>query len=250
MPAKRTRNERFNLSFVSFIKECTTNFRRGCEAEDFMQRWSLALESAQTVSNEHIYLFKLLRSVLYEQDHGDQTDVIYADDNAFPTKEEFETYFTNHYRQHYQFNGRHKVAFVECENLVEKEGSLEMNIVVVYNRAHQHPYPEPIMSTHEEELAHNRLRFNMLEMEYENQIAQNGILRRNNNRLRNVAKARLAKTQTHIRALYAKCPEKEDCPVCYECITPELLKVSKCFHYICVPCAERCTVCPICRDKY
>jgi hypothetical protein len=42
----------------------------------------------------------------------------------------------------------------------------------------------------------------------------------------------------------------EDCPVCYEKITPDMLVVPLCSHFICSSCCKNCSSCPICRTAY
>jgi hypothetical protein len=51
-----------------------------------------------------------------------------------------------------------------------------------------------------------------------------------------------------IRQLYAAQGGRDDCPVCYSVIEPELLVIRGCCHSICSTCDERCKNCPICRD--
>ena len=53
-----------------------------------------------------------------------------------------------------------------------------------------------------------------------------------------------------LRDAYKLLPNKEECPVCYEEITNEKLEIPRCSHYICNECHKRCDVCPVCRIAY
>ena len=49
---------------------------------------------------------------------------------------------------------------------------------------------------------------------------------------------------------YSEKKEKDNCPVCYEVINSEKLRVPGCCHTICTDCAGKCNKCPICRESY
>lgn len=53
-----------------------------------------------------------------------------------------------------------------------------------------------------------------------------------------------------LRDAYKLLPNKEECPVCYEEITNEKLEIPRCSHYICNECHKRCDACPVCRIAY
>ena len=49
---------------------------------------------------------------------------------------------------------------------------------------------------------------------------------------------------------YAESDNREECPVCFETITPEMLTILDCSHLLCGECCDKCTKCPICRDVF
>jgi regulator of replication initiation timing len=52
-------------------------------------------------------------------------------------------------------------------------------------------------------------------------------------------------------SLYGEKNMEEDCPVCYEVIPADKLKVPGCGHFICSSCQPRCSgACPMCREQY
>lgn len=266
MPVKTTRGERFELSFASFVKDAATHFRRDYESEEFMTKWSLISDTVNGSRSLHAYLFKIEREVMYHIDNGvDISETTYADDAYFPTKNEFENYFQTYYRQYYRYgSARMKLSFVECEHIREEPGFIEMAIIVLYNKNLIDPYPEIVRTSEELHIEQQRQTINTLrqtvhmvveqrdvyERERDALLGQNTLIHRNNRRLRHRVEQMRTLTQKHIRELYARLPTRENCPVCYETIAPEILNVPKCLHYICAPCGSRCTVCPICRDSY
>jgi len=58
------------------------------------------------------------------------------------------------------------------------------------------------------------------------------------------------KMQKKFAEYYSEMKEKDSCPVCYEIIDSEKLRVPGCCHTICTDCAGKCNKCPICRESY
>ena len=52
------------------------------------------------------------------------------------------------------------------------------------------------------------------------------------------------------KTMYAKCKDKEDCPICLEPITCRKLALPKCGHLICTGCKSKIKRCPLCRVNY
>ena len=67
------------------------------------------------------------------------------------------------------------------------------------------------------------------------------------NRLEEITSKKLLKA---FKEAYAKCKDKQDCPVCLEPITCRKLVLPKCGHLICKGCESKITRCPICRANY
>lgn len=43
---------------------------------------------------------------------------------------------------------------------------------------------------------------------------------------------------------------REDCCVCWQSIEPDAMTIPQCGHFICSPCHEQCSQCPLCRDSF
>jgi hypothetical protein len=63
-------------------------------------------------------------------------------------------------------------------------------------------------------------------------------------------RAIIEKLQKKFAEYYSEKESKDECPVCYEIINADKLKVPGCCHTICTDCAGRCDNCPICRESY
>ena len=64
------------------------------------------------------------------------------------------------------------------------------------------------------------------------------------------SQTRHAHIQGILRAWYADRPTRDDCPVCWNAMTPTDLVVPRCGHFICVTCRGKCTKCPTCRHVF
>ena len=85
-------------------------------------------------------------------------------------------------------------------------------------------------------------------MQYETLRRRLRIERRN---LEDKYKNMLATMEQKYIQLYGEKEAKEDCPVCYEVIPANNLKVPGCGHIICSSCHPRCAgICPMCREHY
>jgi hypothetical protein len=117
-------------------------------------------------------------------------------------------------------------------------------IKVLYHKSHT-PFPRPLTPLEEKD---REIKF--LETK----------LRRKNNHtthLRTIidtkydrAEHNYKRMQQKFRAIYTESGKLENCPVCYEEISPDKLIIPNCFHYICDVCVMKCDKCPLCRDKY
>jgi hypothetical protein len=107
-------------------------------------------------------------------------------------------------------------------------------------------------------------KYNRLKMLHDDQNEEHRILINDNRHYKrqyNSIKRDYAKCTTQLTASY-RLPEiimslygttttnQETCPVCYETIEVDNLKVPICGHFICNSCSGNCKICPICRLEY
>lgn len=107
-------------------------------------------------------------------------------------------------------------------------------------------------------------KFNRLKMLYDDQFQEYRLLlndnrhykRRYNSIKRDYDKCKIQLTASYrlpaiIKSLYGSTKKNQEaCPVCYETIEVDNLKVPICGHFICNTCSGKCEICPICRVDY
>jgi len=200
-----------------------------------------------------------------------------------PNKKEFKKHYNDYFKDYQLEIGKILVSYTEIYDFwYEKEDvritndeirngiihsdlseyDVFMKILVVYHKTH---FPFPIPLTNEEKLEkrcrqlqtrNNELVLNLngLTNMYQEKEEQNTYLRHRLRVERRIAnnkyKAMIEKMQKKFSEYYDKLVEKDECPVCYEEIIAEKLKVPGCCHSICKGCAEKCDKCPICRESY
>jgi hypothetical protein len=204
--------------------------------------------------------------------------------NVYDLIDNFETYF-----QQYELrNQLRKLSFVHISDFSYQNGDhiidasditedirenedldymvstydLKINIMVIYHKTHI-PFPVPLTTKEEFEQKCKRLEIrnaeliinvNSLTNMYQEKEEQYNILRRrmriDRRNIEQKYQNMFEKMQKKFREFYKEVELKDDCPVCYEVISVDNLKVPGCCHTICSSCAGRCTNCPICRESY
>jgi len=107
------------------------------------------------------------------------------------------------------------------------------------------------------------VKYNYLKMLYDDQLQVTNLIevdnchykRRYNSIKNDFEKTKIKLATSHrltevIKSLYANTNKNEDCPVCYESIDVDNLKIPICGHFICITCSDRCDQCPLCRVEY
>jgi hypothetical protein len=139
---------------------------------------------------------------------------------------------------------------------------LYITVAVIYHKSHI-PFPVPLSKEEEMEKKIKYLESKNNEMvlclnsvtimyqekseQYERMRRHMRIERRNHeNKYKNMCD----KMQKKFSEFYSEKKEKDCCPVCYEDIESETLRVPGCCHTICTDCADKCDKCPICRENY
>jgi len=139
---------------------------------------------------------------------------------------------------------------------------LKINLYVNYYKS-ELPFPTPLTTKQEfqkkcielekknRELSTN---FNSLNEVYHENLNTYNTLRRvmrtERKDIENKYKSMFEKMQRKFAEYYSQVKEKDDCPVCYEIIESNKLKVPGCCHTICTDCSSKCNKCPICREQY
>jgi len=135
------------------------------------------------------------------------------------------------------------------------EMSYTANVIVQYHSSHR-PFPLRELSALEAKL---KRKVEALNKQMED-MKQTYLIERNRQKraYREVyaANEKLIKTNLSLRKKIGDLYERsagsilDDCPVCYEGITPQQLTIKNCSHSICQTCSSRCIICPECREPY
>jgi hypothetical protein len=266
-----TRDQQFVTTFDAFMVSMRDLYFPN------LSEWTLEAKTDNKSCSVHPYQFTIPRKII------DYTiDVPFVDENGvqrqnetvkkdqeLPCIGEFENYFHGYFNSYIltksdkivSYTSLYGTRFTEND---EVNGDLITNIVVCYYKSYI-PYPSNIQTYKQlseycnqletsnndfiEELEDKNSEIHYLNIKFEKMKKQY------NRNLDSSYKKRsevVVKMQEKIRGFYSKLPleELEDCPVCYEKITADLLKVPGCCHYICQDCHSKCESCPICRENY
>jgi hypothetical protein len=119
-----------------------------------------------------------------------------------------------------------------------------LRLKVVYHKSHT-PFPRPLTLLEEKD---REIEF--LETKLRRKTNRANTLEKLLDKNYERAEHNYKRMQKKFRAIYTESGKLENCPVCYEEITPDKLIIPNCFHYICEVCVMKCDICPLCRDKY
>jgi hypothetical protein len=246
-----TRNQLFQSSFTEFVKILE-------DAHEYeIYDWKCNSVTTNPRSNTHKYEFKIpARRVLYEVDIPRFENGVWIEpgpiyeSQVLPTTELFNSLINNYFKP-FVLSDRKLYSYVDFTSLsIDATTGLTCEIYVVYYKTHI-PYPLSITPTSKKEV---RL-MSKIQCLNEEIDENNETIRELNDTLDKFvfkSSKRLSiinKLKTKLREQYSKQPELDDCPVCYEKITPEMLNISHCCHYVCTDCIKKCTSCPLCREK-
>ena len=165
-----------------------------------------------------------------------------------PLLSDFIDSFHDYFDKYKLFDGMIPVSYMSIIDLPRIRNlqicDQNLRLKVVYHKSHT-PFPRPLTLLEEKD---REIKF--LETK----------LRRKTNRVNTLASIvdknyqraedNYKRMQKKFRAMYIETGKLENCPVCYEEITPDKLIIPNCFHYICEECVMKCDNCPLCRDKY
>jgi len=266
-----TRDQQFVTAFDAFMVSMRDLYFPN------LSEWTLEAKTDNKCCSVHPYQLTIPRKII------DYTiDVPFVDENGvqrpnetvrkdqeLPCIGEFENYFHGYFNSFIltksdkivSYTSLYGTRFTEND---EVNGDLITNIVVCYYKSYI-PYPSNMQTYKQlseycnqletsnndfiEELEDKNSEIHYLNIKFEKMKKQY------NRNLDSSYKKRsevIVKMQEKIRGFYSKLPleELEDCPVCYEKMTADMLNVPGCCHYICKDCHSKCESCPICRENY
>ena len=186
---------------------------------------------------------------------------IIKEDQEVPSVENFQDYFHEYFDKYTLGRSGKILSNVDISDITISDGDMNIFVRVKYYKSYI-PYSVEKSPT-ELKARCTKLEINnyalLLELRESDEIitAQNDSfvrLRKHMCILKDDSSLKLRETirkmQAKIRECYVECNKKDECPVCYECIEPEILMVPGCCHTICAKCFVRCDSCPICRETY
>jgi hypothetical protein len=269
--SRYSRDQQFNNSFNDFMISMRDLYFPN------LSEWFLESKTKNKSCSVHPYQLIIPRKIIdytidtsFLDENGiRQPSQIVKKEQELPTITDFENYFNGYFNSYILTKSDKVVSYTSLygsrfsEN-DEINGDLMTNIIVCYYKSYI-PYPSK-MQSHKQlleycnqlEISNNdfieeledkdakilylSIKFNKMKKQYDRNLKSSDMKR----------KGSIFKMQEKIKGFYSKLPleELEECPVCYEKINVDILKVPGCCHYICQNCHEKCELCPICREKY
>jgi hypothetical protein len=282
---KPTRDQQFQKCFNSFFEHINENFypelkEYTLESNTMMKNrfdHNYTLTFPRKVVAYHVDVFTV-----------DENGVVIPPGPVMQTQEipkirNFKSHFHDYFKDYILRNNAHILSYTDIRDYWYENGTdritadelstgvlpstllhfdLKFRIDVVYHKSHI-PFPVPISTKEQFEQKCKRLEIRNAELVgniqaitamYQEKEEQYDALRRKIRIERRNTEQKyqvlFEKMQKKFRELYKQCDSTDDCPVCYETIDSEKLKVPGCCHTICTDCAGRCNNCPICRESY
>ena len=282
---KLTRDVQFQKAFQVFFDEVTENHCPELQEytiESITENKNLAeqdyvLHIPREVPFYHIDVFVIDRNGIV---HPPGTVMR---NQEIPTIRDFKTYVLEHFETYYLIKNNKNLSYVRIEDFWYEKGEhiidkhdlasgnlsdainvydLKVVFRVVYFKSH-FPFHVTILTKQQIEQKCKNLEVRNHElcvnlktvttMYQETELKYDILRRKMRLERRNIEqkyKSMMDKMQKKVAQYYDDSPNKDDCPVCYELIPAEKLKMPGCCHAICNDCASRCSNCPICRETY
>ena len=266
-----TRDQQFVTAFDAFMVSMKDLYYPN------LSEWSLESKTDNKCCSTHPYQFTIPRKIIdytidspFIDENGVQRpNQVVKKNQEVPSIPEFEKYFHGYFDNYLLSKSDKIVSYTSLygshfSDNDEVNGDLITNIVVCYYKSYI-PYPSKMQSYKQlfeycnqlessnnhfiEELEEKNMRILNLRMKVDKMKKQ---YKRNLEYTELKRKEAILKMECKIKSFYSKLPldELEECPVCYENIGIDVLKVPGCCHYICKDCHNKCENCPICREKY
>lgn len=234
----KTRDEKFKDSFSVYMNNLEINNIR------YNLDYSLINKTSNKTRCVHEYKLEIFGTAESLFNTGENVvDIL-------PTTNDLVQHMENYFEP-YEISGvlsggrRQKLSYIYVytrSNEQEIVSSLEFD--VVYHKDH---LPFPVTLT-ELEKCHNEIlewkdKADLYKRRYD-------VYKRKYLTERDHIKNIQTRLQDKMSKIYAETTVLQDCPVCYEPIQKENIRIPLCFHYICSNCRSRCDKCPLCREKY
>ena len=204
--------------------------------------------------NSQMYKLTIPKKVkYYEIDRRGRTPEIVYRNQDLPTVRELENDFDNYFSPYRLLENLVMKSYITIVNLNLSDEGLVGFINVFYYKNHI-PFPNNQISINMDYFNARLIAkddeidglMDKLDESYSNKILQKKKFakreREYNEKIRNMEKK--------IRQLYSEKAEKEECPVCYECLDTNEMIIPDCLHNICTSCCYKCDECPLCRAQY
>lgn len=143
------------------------------------------------------------------------------------------------------------ISYVRCKSCYMRDGGESPSIIgnvvadfeIKYFKDHI-PYPAP------DSLSQLTAHLSLAEANILLQKKENNRLVKKNNMLISKSKQYMKNMRRIISTMYESCPNKQDCPTCWEQISTDKLVVPVCGHFICSDCKDKLAKpeCPMCRE--
>lgn len=253
---KFTRDELFQQAIAEYLLCFDVILDVGEIQQYGIQTYTLTNKTQNKTKFEHDYdliipkeIIIAHRDITVERDDNEvawiDSEPIYGE-HELPTPAEFIKSFDDYFAPYKLYVSHTLISYVRIQqtHTTLSRTNLTFHIKVVYFKSHS-PFPRPLTELEEKE---QEIKFLKAKVEAKTKkiITFRSILERE--RARSLYNYK--RMQAKFRSMYATCYKFEDCPVCYEIITPDKLIIPNCFHYICESCVVKCESCPLCRDEY
>lgn len=258
--SRMSREQLFYLAFADFIENQVSNVHYKLD--------SLTENKQKNVQNYHLHM--PWTTTVGVQDltiNGVSIEEPIYQEQWIPERAEFIAMVNDYFdayslHQNNEYGPRLSYITIRSDHLIEDDfASYTYMITVVYYKKHK-PFPQNhAASDVNDEIPRLKTIIQTLESVNANYLSRISRLREilSDERLclkkmsRKASRQNYlnhARTEKHIREMFATCKVIHDCPVCFEQITPTSLVVPLCCHYICTGCASNCEKCPLCRENY
>jgi hypothetical protein len=255
---KLTRVEQFTRSFGEFMNSKFSN----------INDWTLNPKEKYKNQSCHMYDFKIPENydmfymdISRRDENGVQIreTVPHYDIQILPANNDFKQIFKEHFSPSYLKQQRKIVSYSIIKSItIDEYNDNRYFIATIEVRFYKENLPFPYKKSLDElSIDEMRLKYKKIEKENRDLLLQLDSVEKDfadlSEKNLNIKKI-LETKKNHIEKLTTKIIQKykefEECPVCYEIMKPEKLKVPVCCHFICSDCEEKCNSCPLCREDY
>jgi hypothetical protein len=230
----KTRDQKF--------QECFRVYMNNLQIDDinYYFDYSLINRTENKTKCVHMYVLHIFGSMESEFHTGENVvDIL-------PTNGQFVRHMKNYFEP-YQLKERADTfisSYVYISTSENTQPVTRIEFDVIYHKDHL-PFPVPLTETER-----YQLEISELQNRLDSQGRRYEKLKRKFTQERLYVKNIQIRVQEKMAIQYAKFQVLEDCPVCYDPIEKENIRIPLCFHYICSQCKSRCDKCPLCRESY